>query len=228
MLNNQAVTVCGDMVDIVIKEQELTILCHGFNKSAEDMFFLRDGLNNRGIKNIVANIPSTLSSLEDCINSFHLQVYDYINMSAKINFIGHSMGGLVIRSYINMHNLENVSKCIFISTPHLGSKLAKIAGKIPLYKNIVKPIVELQPKEENIYLLKNKNIKIGLIIGEKNDSVLGRIFLSKNADGRVEKESALSDDANDVVYLPFGHKEIHHKELTLDLITKYLSYGSFE
>jgi len=84
------------------------------------------------------------------------------------------------------------------------------------------------PYENNIFLLKDRNIKIGLIIGERNNLMFGKIFLPEQSDGRVEINSALSDDASDTIFLPYGHREIHHKELTLILIKNFLKYGSFE
>lgn len=208
-------------------KEEITILVHGFNKSSGDMNFLRNGLTNYGIKCLNVKLPATFSSIDDCVKSLNLQICNQINQYEKVNFIGHSIGGLIIRSYINKYNIENVSKCVFISTPNHGSKLAEIAGKIPLYKIIFKPIAEMQPNEKNIYLLKNKDIKIGLIIGEKNNLMLGKIYLSKQSDGRIEIQSALSEDANDKIILPYGHKKIHHNELTLQLVMNYLKNGSF-
>jgi hypothetical protein len=58
--------------------EEITILSHGFNKSADDMFFLRDGLNNYGINNFVVNLPATFASIDDCVDSLNLQIYNLI------------------------------------------------------------------------------------------------------------------------------------------------------
>ena len=205
---------------------QITILSHGFNKSSEDMAYLGDGLSYHGINNVIVNLPTTFGSLSDCLNSLHAQIYD-ITKKHNINFIGHSMGGLIIRSYINKWKLENVNRCIFIATPHLGSKLAKISGCIPFYENIFKPIKNLKSSIENEYLLTNKNIEIGLIIGHKNNTVLGNIFLPAESDGRVEIKSALSSDAKDAIILPYGHKEIHRKEETLNQVKCFLLNGIF-
>jgi len=205
---------------------QITILSHGFNKSFEDMSYLSDGLSHHGVNNIIVNLPITFKSLNDCLNSLHVQIYDIVKKN-NINFIGHSMGGLIIRSYINKWKLENVNRCIFIATPHLGSKLAKISGCIPFYEDIFKPIKDLKPSVENKYLLINKNIEIGLIVGSKNSTFLGNIFLSAESDGRVEIKSALSSDAKDAIILPYGHKEIHHKEETLNQVKSFLINGMF-
>ena len=207
--------------------EKIAILCHGFNKSRNDMSFLSAGLSSLGINNFTVNLPLRFRSFADCIDSFHLQVRGMVKTFKTIDFVGHSMGGLIIRSYINNFGVENASRCVFIATPHYGSGIAKIAGRVPFYRSIVKPIHALQPSGENKYLLVNKAIEVGLIAGSKNSSMLGKLFLPKESDGRVEVFSASSADAKDMRVLPYGHKEIHHKEETLSLTAKFLESGMF-
>lgn len=45
----------------------------------------------------------------------------------KVNIIAHSMGGLLVKDYLNSYGKENVDKLIFVGTPHLGApKAAKV------------------------------------------------------------------------------------------------------
>jgi hypothetical protein len=114
-----------------------------------------------------------------------------------------------------------------VGTPHLGSKLAEIATNIPMLKHTFKLINDLQPVSDNIFLLKNRNINICLIIRDDNESITGKM-ISNKSDGRVEVCSALSADANDAIILPYGHTKIHHKGETLNLIRYFLSNGYFK
>ncbi|MCL2232131.1 MAG: alpha/beta fold hydrolase [Treponema sp.] len=207
--------------------EKIAILCHGFNKSHNDMYFLSAGLKKRGINNIAVNLPLTFRSFDDCVDSFHAQIHDTVKTFKTVNFVGHSMGGLIIRSYINNYGPENIKRCVFIATPHRGSDIAKIAGNLPFYRSIVKPIHALQPSRENNYLLANKAIEIGLIAGSKNNALFGKLFLSRESDGRVDVRSASSADAKDMRVLPYGHKEIHHKEEVLNLTVNFLENGIF-
>lgn len=43
----------------------------------------------------------------------------------KIIAIGHSMGGLAIRAYINTHGLDHIAKVISLGTPHRGTGIAQ-------------------------------------------------------------------------------------------------------
>jgi|GEM_PF-4251886 len=47
----------------------------------------------------------------------------------KVDIIAHSMGGLLVKDYLNQYGKESVDKLIFVGTPHLG---APKAGKVLL------------------------------------------------------------------------------------------------
>ena len=60
---------------------------------------------------------------------FYASRIDYNNNNYKINLVGHSMGGLVARYYIeNLYHDYNVSKLVTICTPHWGSGYADLSN----------------------------------------------------------------------------------------------------
>jgi triacylglycerol esterase/lipase EstA (alpha/beta hydrolase family) len=60
---------------------------------------------------------------------FYASKNDYINNNYKINIVGHSMGGLVARYFIeNLYQDNHVDKLITICTPHWGSGYANLSN----------------------------------------------------------------------------------------------------
>ncbi|KKT30844.1 MAG: PGAP1 family protein, partial [Microgenomates group bacterium GW2011_GWC1_44_10] len=57
-----------------------------------------------------------LTNLADDLKSF----IDGKNLTGKIDLIGHSMGGLVARSYAQKYGVERVNKILTAGSPHLG------------------------------------------------------------------------------------------------------------
>jgi triacylglycerol lipase len=49
-----------------------------------------------------------------------------LKTEAPVVLIGHSMGGLVCRAYLDLHPKQRVQKLITIGTPHHGSEVAKL------------------------------------------------------------------------------------------------------
>jgi len=45
--------------------------------------------------------------------------------AGQVLLVGHSMGGLIARSYLARHGNEHVARLITLATPHAGSELAR-------------------------------------------------------------------------------------------------------
>ena len=209
------------------ESENITILCHGFNRSGGDMGFMGAGLEALGIGNVAVSLPLTFRSLDYCAGLLRERVLCAAKGFKAVDFVGHSMGGLVIRACINRFGIKRARRCVFIATPHLGSPIARAVRLIPLYARVVKPINALQPSTENSHLIAHAGVEIGVIWGSRNAALLGRLFLRGESDGRVEARSAWSADAKDATALPFGHKEIHRKKEAVILTARFLRSGSF-
>lgn len=208
-------------------KREVTVLIHGFNKSKSDMLYIEAGLKSAGFEVLSVSLPTTFCSLEQCCNSLFLQIKEIVDSADMVNYVAHSMGGLITRYFIDSMGQTNVGKCVFIATPHGGSKLASIASFIPLYSTIFKPIKDLIPGLSYRDFGSDKNFKIGVIAGCQNDGIIGRLFMSRQSDGRVEISAVKTNDMDDFVIVPYGHSDIHHNSKTLLLVKNFLSTGAF-
>ena len=206
----------------------LTILIHGFNKDSRDMAFLEKGLAETGLAAVSVDLPARFGTMEQCVEALDLQTGKITPGYGTVNYVAHSMGGLITRAYIKHSRQENVGKCVFLATPHNGSsRLAGVAGRIPFYSRIFKTVKPILPGSGFIPPDLPEGIRLGLIAGNKNRHFLGRMFLSDQSDGRVEVSSVESRDADEFIVLPYGHREIHHQPDTLALVRSFLLTGTF-
>ena len=119
----------------------LVLLVHGFFKNYKDMEVLKTYLSDFGLDAYAVNLPTTFQSLETIYTSFKKQLLGIdTNSYTKIHFVGHSMGGLIIRYYLSKHKVPKLGRCVFIGTPNKGTRLADIGLKVPLAANVLKPI----------------------------------------------------------------------------------------
>lgn len=106
------------------------MLVHGFQASRQDFMLLKNCLEIR-FKSKVLISTSNEGRTEDDIETqgkrLALELQRYLNDSSpslnyKLSFVGHSMGGIVVRTALCY--LENVSDHLYsyitLSTPHLG------------------------------------------------------------------------------------------------------------
>jgi uncharacterized alpha/beta hydrolase family protein len=212
--------------------KEKIILIHGYNKNKSDMKALSKHLDSLGYDSILVDLPLTFKELEHCSLLFRDNIQNIIKdlpQGEKINLVGHSTGGLIIRKFLcDTKFKDKINKCVLIATPNKGTKLADIAAKVSnLFIKVFKTLRSLQTKSvENLNLRNIEGIEIGAIAGDKCNLLLGKMLKNKN-DGRVEVSSVYYDGVKDFVVLPYGHKEIHYKFDTAKLIDNFIKNGKF-
>ncbi len=115
---------------VVRKKQRLIVLVHGFQASSFDMENIAMYFKFRNPDCFVliseANEGMTEGVIEECGHRLAIEVKNFINSRElkdfSISFIGHSLGGLIIRACLRYLQLyKNYFECyISICSPHMG------------------------------------------------------------------------------------------------------------
>jgi pimeloyl-ACP methyl ester carboxylesterase len=99
------------------------VLLHGIGRSYLSMKHLESRLKKAGYQVINIGYPSLRKDIPGCSRYLREIIKD--KPAHSLVFIVHSMGGLVLRQYIQFYGEEQIEKIIFLGTPHQGSRLAK-------------------------------------------------------------------------------------------------------
>lgn len=209
------------------------ILVHGYNKDKNDMLKLKTNLEKYNYDVILADLPLTFEKLEYCIELFKRminKIFDNLEDHEKLNFIGHSTGGLIIRNILAEELYKDkINKCVLISTPNKGSELADIAKNLSkTFVNIFKTVNSISTENVKKMNLSNPyGIDIGAIAGNNNNLVMGSLLSDEN-DGRIKVSSVKFEGLKDFIVLPYGHKDIHYQGETAELAVNFLKKGTFK
>ena len=172
---------------------ELVVLAHGLGRSDWAMRYFAQQLKRAHYKVCSLNYASLGQSVEAVFTQTTTQINTCIANASKVHFVGHSLGGLVIRAYLQnnprVFNGNTLGKVVLIGTPNKGSELANhlngswlmhIAGGVSQSlitgsKSLGNTINEL-------------DIDLGVIAGAKASTLTQHYFKGKN-DGLVSVES---------------------------------------
>lgn len=213
-------------------KEKISILVHGYNKNKNDMSTLSKNLKKLNHKCILVNLPLTYKEIDAAALIFEgiiEEILKEINQNEKVNLIGHSTGGLIIRKYLlKAKNRDRINNCILIATPNNGSELADIAWNyFSVLTYIFKTLKSLKTENvRGINFISDERIRIGAIAGRNNKLLLGKLLTGEN-DGRVTVNSVYHEGLEDFVVLPYQHKEIHYKWKTAKLIDDFVETGKF-
>lgn len=104
------------------------ILCHGYSHNSSAFLLMRRRLRNAGWNNLIApSFGPVTASIPSFAEKLSKLVEDILARTGcdKVDLIGHSMGGLVVRYYIqSLGGSSNVATAITLGGPHKGTKVA--------------------------------------------------------------------------------------------------------
>ncbi|MCT4607281.1 MAG: alpha/beta hydrolase [Marinisporobacter sp.] len=212
--------------------KQKVVLVHGYNKNSNDMKVLKKNLEKMGYEGILVDLPLTYKEIEYAalvLEEIIHKIIKELKNNEKINIVGHSTGGLVIRCLLSTSkHINKINRCVLVATPNKGSELADLAGKMSkTFINIFKTLKSLQCEEVKTLKLENSHeIEIGAIAGNRSNLFLGKLLRNEN-DGRVTVKSVKFSGLKDFVVLPYGHKEIHYKWETARVIDHFIKTGKF-
>ncbi len=110
------------------------VLIHGILHNRSGFFAMRQHLHRAGFHRIHSfNYRTLIQPIEDMAEQLAERVEAILLLTRreKVHIIGHSLGGLVARYYIQaLGGDRRVSKCVTMGTPHLGT-IAAYAAPVP-------------------------------------------------------------------------------------------------
>ena len=188
------------MLDYFMSSSILFI--HGLFMNGMDMSLLRYRFKKSGYNTFQFSYKSTQHTPLE--NAHKLSEFICSIQSRKIHVVCHSLGGLVLRHYLNLYPAKNLGNIVMLGTPNETSifayKLLELKiGKKLLGKSIVNGLTGKLPKWDNKY-------KLGIIAGNFRlvYRLISPIIKSAN-DGIVSVEETKLDGSIDHITLKLSH-----------------------
>ncbi len=205
----------------------LVILIHGFCRGAKDMQYWKKHLHKDFPHILTPDLPTRYSSFENCLQVLTKEIHAaHPEKYENLYFAGHSMGGLLAREFLAENKPENAKLLLCAGTPHYGSRLADIALLLPFAGCIWKPLHALKlSARKSVTTPDIAHLKTALIVSTNNGHWPGRLFLSRESDGLVEKTSALAEDAHYTAETSAAHVNMQYDYETAELIRKFFTEG---
>lgn len=207
---------------------EVVVLAHGLGRGETAMWRFAKKLESANYKVCRLDYSTIGKSVEKVIEQTNQQIDSCISKAPKVHFVGHSLGGLVIRAYLqnNQEKLKsyNIGNAVFMGTPNKGSELAdhlseswvmKVGGEVSQSLMTGDSSFGNTIEEVNIVM----NINIGIIAGTKPSGLTKKHFDGPN-DGLVSVESTKLKSMKDFIAIDVEHTSMRNN----DEVTKQTIY----
>lgn len=186
-------------------------------------------LKKQGYDVSLLGYPSTQYTLAELAEVIYPKVQKLIQHNTQpVHFVCHSMGGLLLRAYLEKYPVPNLGRVVFLATPNQGSELADFLSRFKLYRWLFGPAGLQLKTSQTPHLFKQPvNFELGVIMGDK-PSINLRCFNQAPNDGNVTVESSKVAGMKDHIVLPKNHLNILFDKNTMVQIAYFLKNGFFK
>jgi pimeloyl-ACP methyl ester carboxylesterase len=207
----------------------LVVLQHGLWRSAWSLWRLERALREHGYEVLNVSYPSTAAEIGDHARALDAAIDAYLAREKgpppAVYFVGHSLGGLVIRAYLARDDAVRPSGCVFVATPHRGAAAAARSKDDAWFRLLMggkaaRQLVPGHPFYESLPAL--RGIPVGTIVGGKGDGAGYSASLPGDDDGTVTVEEARCGDQTDTILLRLGHTRIGFSLATIECVLRFL------
>ncbi len=213
---------------------ETVVLLHGIGHTKLNMLFAEAFIKKRGYKTLNITYPSTrlnIDGLSDFVSK-RMNQESIWSSATKIHFLTHSMGGLVIRRFLQKYrdqvDHKTLGRVVMIAPPNQGSEIADLLQNVFAYKML------FGPAGQELTTKNTRNIKddiyydLGVIAGSRGWCYpLGQLCVPKPHDGRVSIANSKINGMSDHVVIRATHSFISWSSKTLALADYFFKNGKF-
>ena len=205
------------------------ILLHGLLRSSWSMHGLEKALQQEGYQVVNTGYPSRKADIKTLAQQTIPEALQHCDAAETIHFVTHSMGGILLRYYLEHNRISKLGRVVMLSPPNQGSEIVDRLGSYWWFK-LLNGLAgsELGTGPDSVpRQLGPARFSLGIITGNKSmDPVFSRLLPSPN-DGKVSVESAKLAGMQDFLVVQRGHTFIMHAREVIEQILYFLAHGQF-
>lgn len=211
---------------------ECVVLLHGLARTSASLDEMQRALEEDGYRTANIDYPSRdhqIAELADMAVEDGLDDCRSDDSVETIHFVTHSLGGILVRQYLNDKSIVELGRVVMLGPPNQGSDAADDLDAVPGFDWINGPAGrQLGKGEDSVPLaLGPVDFELGVIAGNRTIDPITSAVLENPDDGRVSVEDTKVEGMDDFVIVEHSHAFMMQRRVPIELTKSFLRTGRF-
>lgn len=210
-------------------EAPKVVVVHGLGRTSASMAVLATRLERAGFDVIRFGYPSRSEPMEVLVDLLgDAMTACCADAAQTTHFVTHSMGGVLVRSYLAQQSEPHRGRVVMLSPPSRGSEIVDAFADSPMLRALLGPAGSTLGTDPSalVHRLRPIRFRLGIITGDRSLNPITSWIIPGPDDGKVAVDRARLDGASFLV-LPATHTFIMNRGDVAEEIAHFLRHGRF-
>ena len=209
---------------------ECVVLLHGLARSDNSMKKMETRLIKEGYHVVNVDYPSTKAAIDVLSKEAVERGLKACPKGSSVHFVTHSLGGILLRYYLEESAIEKLGRVVMLGPPNQGSEVVDTLGGLSVFEWINGPAgLQLGTGKNSVpKKLGAANFDLGIIAGKQSINWMNSMMLPGADDGKVTVENTKLEGMNDHITMKVTHPFLMKNEKVIRQVIYYLKNGEFK